>query len=52
LLSTPVPLQLLVPQRYHGGIFDVIHSLNAASSRLWKSLLAYQFLALVRRSSL
>jgi 2-polyprenyl-3-methyl-5-hydroxy-6-metoxy-1,4-benzoquinol methylase len=52
LLSTPVPLPLLVPQRYQGGIFDAIHALNAASSRLWKSLLAYQFLALARRSSL
>lgn len=52
LCSTPVPLPLLIPQRYQGRIFDAIHALNAASSRLWKSLLAYQFLALARRSSL
>jgi 2-polyprenyl-3-methyl-5-hydroxy-6-metoxy-1,4-benzoquinol methylase len=52
LCSTPVPLPLLVPERYQGRIFDAIHALNAASSKLWKSLLAYQFVAVAQRSSL
>lgn len=51
LFSTPVPLPLVVPQRYQGRIFRAIHALNAASSRSWKGLLAYQFVALARRSS-
>jgi|GraSoi2013_115cm_1033766.scaffolds.fasta_scaffold36686_3 2-polyprenyl-3-methyl-5-hydroxy-6-metoxy-1,4-benzoquinol methylase len=52
LCSTPVPLPLLIPERYQGRIFDAIHALNGASSKLWKSLLAYQFLAVAQRSSL
>lgn len=46
--ATPVPLPLVVPRRYHGRTLDALHSVNAAMARGWKTMLAYQFVALTR----
>jgi 2-polyprenyl-3-methyl-5-hydroxy-6-metoxy-1,4-benzoquinol methylase len=50
LLSTPIPLPLLIPERYQGPIFQLAHSANARLARIWKSLFAYQFVVVARRS--
>ncbi len=47
--ATPVPLPLLVPQRYHGQVLNLIHSASARLSRLWKTMFGYQFVAVTRR---
>lgn len=52
LVPTPVPLPLVVPERYHGRWLTVIHAMNAALARAWKTLLAYQFVAVTRRRAL
>lgn len=49
LLPTPVPLPLVVPERFQGRIFHALHALNAASARACKSLLAYQFVAVAQK---
>jgi SAM-dependent methyltransferase len=48
--TTPAPLPLVVPQRYHGRILNLLHSLNAGMARWWKTMFAYQFVTLARRS--
>lgn len=50
LHATPVPLPLVVPERYQGRIFNVLHSMNAALARAWKTMFAYQFIGVCRRS--
>jgi SAM-dependent methyltransferase len=52
LVTTPVPLPLVVPERFHGAWLDAIHHLNAWTARLWKTLLAYQFIAVAKRERL
>jgi 2-polyprenyl-3-methyl-5-hydroxy-6-metoxy-1,4-benzoquinol methylase len=49
LKATPVPLPLVVPERYHGRMLNAVHAINAAMARTWKTLLAYQFVAVTRR---
>ena len=50
LYATPVPLPLIIPERYQGALFNRLHSLNAVVARAWKTMLAYQFVAVCRRS--
>jgi hypothetical protein len=45
---TPVPLPLVVPERLHGPWLDRLHAVSAAASRMWRSGLAYQFVAICR----
>jgi SAM-dependent methyltransferase len=49
LKTTPAPLPLVVPELYHGVVLNAAHALNAALARLWKTMFAYQFVALTRR---
>jgi SAM-dependent methyltransferase len=49
--ATPVPLPLMVPERYQGRTLDALHSVNAALARAWKTMLGYQFVALTRRGA-
>ena len=46
LTATPAPLPLVVPPRYHGWLLDAVHGFNARVSRSWKTMFAYQFIAL------
>lgn len=48
LVATPVPLLLAVPQRYHGWWLRLLHALNAALARSWKTMFGYQFVAVAR----
>jgi 2-polyprenyl-3-methyl-5-hydroxy-6-metoxy-1,4-benzoquinol methylase len=49
LEATPVPLPLVVPARYHGHILNTIHAGSALLARMWKTMFAYQFVALARK---
>lgn len=49
LLTTPVPLPLVVPRRLHGRWLDTVHRASAAASRAWPGGLAYQFVAVCGR---
>jgi 2-polyprenyl-3-methyl-5-hydroxy-6-metoxy-1,4-benzoquinol methylase len=49
LVTTPVPLPLVVPERYHGPLFRVLHGLNAFLALWWKGMFAYQFVAMAYR---
>ena len=51
MYSTPVPLPLVVAPKFQGSLFRTVHAINALSARIWKTLLAYQFLAVARRSA-
>lgn len=48
LVATPVPLPMLVPKRYHGWWLRLLHWLNAILARRWKTMFAYQFVAVAR----
>lgn len=48
--TTPAPLPLVFPERYHGKTLNLLHGLNAAMAHGWKTMFAYQFVALARRS--
>ena len=48
VVATPVPLLLLVPQRYHGWWLRALHWLNAMLARNWKTMFGYQFVAVAR----
>ena len=50
LVATPVPLPLVVPPRLHGRALDAVHALSAGAARAWKGGLAYQFVAVCRRT--
>jgi 2-polyprenyl-3-methyl-5-hydroxy-6-metoxy-1,4-benzoquinol methylase len=52
LTATPVPLLLIVPQRYHGWWLRTLHALNAAVARCWKTMFGYQFVAVARAGKL
>ena len=49
LVPISVPLPLVVPQRFHGGLLRRIQALSAAGARWWPRGLAYQFVATGRR---
>lgn len=49
LATTPVPLPLVVPPRWHGRWLDGVHALSAGAARGWPGGLAYQFVAVCRR---
>ena len=49
LIPTPVPLPLLVPERFQGRWLDAVYTGSVWAARLWKALLAYQFVAVARR---
>lgn len=49
LTCTPVPLSLVIPVRWQGAIFNLVHTVNAWSARVWPRGLAYQFVAVARR---
>jgi SAM-dependent methyltransferase len=51
LRTTPAPVPLVVPERYHGKMLDAAHSVNAAMARCWKTMFAYQFIARAGRRS-
>ena len=48
LTATPVPLPLVVPDRFHGRWLDALHAVNAGAARCWPGGLAYQFVATCR----
>lgn len=48
IMSTPVPLLLVVPRRYHGAWLSALHAVNAAVAKCWKSMFGYQFVAVAR----
>jgi len=45
MVATPIPLLLMVPERHHGGWLRLLHGMNAAVSRCWKTMFGYQFVA-------
>lgn len=49
LIATPVPLPLVIPERYHGPLLNGLHALSARLANTWKTMLAYQFIAVTRR---
>jgi SAM-dependent methyltransferase len=51
LRTTPAPLPLVIPERYHGSTLNAMHRLNAWMARNWRTMFAYQFVALTRRST-
>jgi 2-polyprenyl-3-methyl-5-hydroxy-6-metoxy-1,4-benzoquinol methylase len=48
MIATPVPLLLVVPERYHGWWLRALHGLNAALAKGWKTMFGYQFVAVAR----
>jgi len=48
LVATPVPLPLVVPERFHGAGLRVAHVANALAARAWPGGLAYQLVAVCR----
>ena len=51
IVATPVPLPLVVPPRFHGGLLDTVHGLSASAARVWKGGLGYQLVAVCRRAA-
>ena len=51
LVATPVPLPLVVPPRFHGGLLDAVHGLSAGAARAWKGGLGYQLVGICRRAN-
>ena len=50
LRVTPVPLPVVVPERWHGAWLHGLHGLSALAARAWPRGLAYQFVAICRRA--
>jgi 2-polyprenyl-3-methyl-5-hydroxy-6-metoxy-1,4-benzoquinol methylase len=50
LTATPIPLPLVVPQRYRGPLFAAMHAANAWLARTWQTLFGYQFVAVARKA--
>lgn len=48
LRVTPVPLPVVVPERWHGAWLHGMHGLSALAARAWPRGLAYQFVAICR----
>jgi SAM-dependent methyltransferase len=51
LTSTPIPLPLIVPQRYHGKLLAAVHAFNNWMALNWTTLFGYQLIAVARRRS-
>ena len=51
IVATPVPLPLVVPPRFHGGLLDAAHGLSAWAAQVWKGGLGYQLVAVCRRAA-
>ena len=51
LTATPIPLPLVVPERFHGRLLAVTHSANAWMARRWMTMFGYQFVAVARKRS-
>jgi SAM-dependent methyltransferase len=49
LIATPVPLPLVVPERFQGSAFRFVHALNATVANAWKTMFGYQFVAIARK---
>lgn len=47
--ATPIPLPMVVPERFHGRVLALLHDCNAWLARTWQSLFGYQFIAVTRR---
>lgn len=47
--ATPVPVELLVPEKMQGALFQGLQGLHAAVARLFPRLLGYQFVCLAAR---
>jgi methyltransferase family protein len=50
LCCTPVPLSLIISERYQVAIFKAVNALKAALARNWKGAFAYQFVLVTSRS--
>jgi len=50
LRVTPVPLPVVVPERWHGAWLNGLHGLSALAARAWPRGLAYQFVAICRQA--
>jgi len=50
LVATPVPLPLVVPERFHGRWLNLLHGASARVAGLWKRMFGYQFVAVARRA--
>jgi 2-polyprenyl-3-methyl-5-hydroxy-6-metoxy-1,4-benzoquinol methylase len=50
LTATPIPLPLVVPQRFQGVVFVALHAMNAWVARRWQTLFGYQFVAVARKA--
>lgn len=48
LKATPIPLPLVVPQRFHGRLLGAAHAMNAWMARHWPTMFGYQFVAVAR----
>lgn len=46
--ATPIPLPLVVPERFHGAVLSAVHAVNAWLARIWMTLFGYQFVAVAR----
>jgi 2-polyprenyl-3-methyl-5-hydroxy-6-metoxy-1,4-benzoquinol methylase len=51
LTATPIPLPLVIPERYHGKVLSALHSWNNWIARRWGTLFGYQFVAVARKRS-
>jgi hypothetical protein len=51
LTATPIPLPLLVPQRYQGKVLALVHACNNWLAVHWATLFGYQFIAVAGRRS-
>lgn len=49
LTATPIPLPLVIPQRYQGTVFNAVHAANAWLARAWQTLFGYQFVVLAQK---
>jgi SAM-dependent methyltransferase len=48
IVATPVPLLLVVPSQYRRRWLRALHSVNAAVTKLWKTMFGFQFVAVAR----
>lgn len=48
LTATPIPLPLIVPERFHGAALAAAHAANAWLARHWMTMFGYQFVAVAR----
>ena len=49
LTATPIPLPLIVPQRYHGKLLAAVHALSNWMAVNWATLFGYQLIAVARK---